>query len=116
MGKRPEKLPYPAHLTESSGRWWAETVETFDLRPDHRKILTIAAQSWDRYEQAREILDREGISFLDRFGQVRPRPELSTERDAKMTFLRALRDLDHVLSWEEAGAAGGLPQVHYGQR
>ena len=64
------------------------------LEPHHLKLLTIAAESWDRLTAAREIIDRDGMTFLDRLGHPRPRPEIAIERDCKISFMRALRELD----------------------
>ena len=47
----------------------------------------------DRSAQARRVLERDGLVFLDRFGQPRPRPEVAIEKDAKLLFARLTREL-----------------------
>ena len=84
----------PKHLTRASKRWFREVVAEWELSEHHRLILIIAAESWDRLVQAREVIDREGLTFIDRFGAPRSRPEISIERDCRIAFMRAIRELD----------------------
>jgi hypothetical protein len=53
------------------------------------------ARRWrfDRCVAAREILDREGLTYTDRFGQPKARPEVAIERDGRIAFARLLREL-----------------------
>ena len=60
----------------------------------HLRILTAACEAWDRCCQAREVIDREGLIYTDRFGSPRARPEISIERDCRLAFMRAVRELD----------------------
>jgi hypothetical protein len=69
-------------------------VEEFELEEHHVKLLTLAAEAWDRGQQARAVLDAEGISYVDRFGAPRSRPEVAVERDSRIAFARLLRELD----------------------
>ncbi len=84
----------PTYLRAATRRWWAGVVEEFDLEPHHLRLLTLAAEAWDRCQQAREALSEHGITYLDRFGQPRSRPEVAVERDSRIAFARLLRELD----------------------
>jgi phage terminase small subunit len=84
----------PAHLAGATAAWWLEVVTTWELDAHHVRLLTLAAESFDRAVQAREILSRKGITFKDRFGQPKPRPEVAIERDSRTAFARLLRELD----------------------
>ncbi|WP_246707088.1 P27 family phage terminase small subunit [Mesorhizobium sp. NZP2077] len=66
----------------------------FELESWHIKVLIAAAESWDRKEQARRAIARHGLSFKDARGNVKVRPEVSVERDARTAFMRAMRELD----------------------
>lgn len=57
------------------------------------RVLTLAAESWDRKEAARQAVVREGLTFSDRFGSPKPRPEVAIQRDAEIVFARLLREL-----------------------
>ena len=83
----------PAHLSPATKAWWRRIVTEYDLQSHHLKILQTACESWDRLCQARTAIDEKGLTFEDRLGNVRPRPELTTERDCRIAFLRAVREL-----------------------
>jgi hypothetical protein len=69
-------------------------VEEYELEPHHVKLLTLAAEAWDRCASARAVLDAEGLTYTDRFGAPRARPEVAIERDNRIAFCRCLRELD----------------------
>ena len=83
----------PPHLTAATRRWWSGVVADFVLDPHHLRLLTLAGGAWDRGEQARKALAKNGLTFLDRFGQPRARPEVAIERDSRIAFARLLREL-----------------------
>jgi hypothetical protein len=68
-------------------------VADFELEAHHLRVLTLAAESWDRCQQAREAIDQNGITFEDKHGQPRARPEVAIERDSRIAFARLLREL-----------------------
>jgi hypothetical protein len=68
-------------------------VDAFELDEHHVKLLVKCCEAHDRGEQAREILAVEGLTFADRFGQPRARPELAIERDSRTGFPRMLREI-----------------------
>jgi len=83
----------PAHLATATKKWFANVVEEFELEPHHLRLLTLAAEAWDRGQQAREAIAKEGLTFTDKHGQPRARPEVSIERDSRIAFARLLREL-----------------------
>ena len=95
MAKKPQKAPPkpPKHLAPATATWWAGVAEDYYLEDHHLRLLTLAAQAWDRAEQAREILAEKGITYADRFDQPRSRPEVAVERDNRLAFARLLREL-----------------------
>ena len=84
----------PSHLSQSARKWWADVTANYVLEPHHRHLLTAAAELLDRASQARAILDKNGLTFIDRLGVPRTRPEVAIERNAKICFARLLRELD----------------------
>jgi hypothetical protein len=64
------------------------------LEPHHFHLLRLAAEALDRAEIARETLAAEGLTFTDRFGSPRPRPECQVVRDSSATAMRLIRELD----------------------
>lgn len=83
----------PPHLSEASAKWFADVVAEFALEPHHLKLLALAAESWDRCTAARVAIQEHGMTFTDRFGQPRSRPEIQIERDSRIAFCRTLREL-----------------------
>jgi phage terminase small subunit len=83
----------PKHLRAETAKWFQSVTKDYELEPHHIRLLTLAAQSWDRAEQAREALAEHGLTFEDRFHQPHARPEVSIERDSRIAFARLLREL-----------------------
>lgn len=92
MKKRKPKPP--EHLQPATAAWWKAVVEDYELEPHHLRLLQLAGESWDRCQAARAVLDADGISYTDRFGAPRARPEVAVERDARVAFARLIRELD----------------------
>ena len=92
MTEKKEKAP--KHLQAETQKWWLQVVADYELEPHHIRLLTLAAESWDRGQQARRALaDAGSLVFIDRFKQPHPRPECSIQRDAEISFARLLREL-----------------------
>ena len=94
MTTKQDALPKPpAHLSRESADWWRLVVSDFVLHAHHLKLLTLAAETWDRLTQARERIAKDGPFAVNRFGELRPHPALAVERDARQGFCRILREL-----------------------
>jgi phage terminase small subunit len=83
----------PSHLRAATRRWWETVVTEYELEAHHVRLLTLAGETWDRGEQARNGIAEHGLTYTDRFGSPKPRPEVAIERDAKIVFARLLREL-----------------------
>lgn len=84
----------PRHLKAETRQWFERVCADFMLEPHHVRLLTLAAQAWDRAEAARIVLDKLGLVYVDRFNAPRARPEVAIERDARLAFARLLRALN----------------------
>lgn len=93
MTKEPPAFKVPKHLRKPTQTWVKSVLSDYDLEEHHFKLLIAAAESWDRLCAAREIVDAEGMTFTDRFGQPKARPEVAIERDSKVVLARLLREL-----------------------
>lgn len=89
----PRRRRAPNHLAKSTRRWFESVAREYDLDESHLRVLEVAATLWDRAVKARRVVERDGCSYNDRFGQPKARPEVGVERDAWAGFLRALREL-----------------------
>lgn len=91
--KTSTKTRPPRHLSDESRAWFALVTRDFDLESHHLKLLQAACESWDRAQQARQLLATEGVTFTDRHGHIRPHPAVNIERDSRALFARLVREL-----------------------
>ncbi len=84
----------PRHLSADAKKWWKYVVATYELAPEHVRLLRLASEAWDRAQQARETLQEQGTYYNDRFGQPRTHPAVAVERDSRAAFAKLLRQLD----------------------
>ncbi|MDH5324374.1 MAG: P27 family phage terminase small subunit [Gammaproteobacteria bacterium] len=84
----------PKHLRPNTKKWFRSVLEDYILQEHHYKLLTLAAEAWDRCQEAREALEKHGLTYEDRFGAPKSRPEVAIERDSRIAFARLVRELD----------------------
>jgi len=87
-------LTAPDHLDPATAAWWDSVVSDYDLEPHHVRLLTLAAEAWDRANQARVAIAADGIVVADRYGTPKAHPAVAIERDARIAFARLIRELD----------------------
>jgi phage terminase small subunit len=92
--KQPPPIRTPAGLAPATARWFRAVVADYELEEHHLRLLELACRSWDRAEQARVLLDAEGLTCSDRYGTPKARPEVQIERDHRVLFARLTRELD----------------------
>ena len=83
----------PQFLRPETRQWWGKVVESYELEPHHVRLLTLAGSAWDRAEEARERVKKDGAYVKDRFGQLRAHPAVAVECDMMVAFARLLREL-----------------------
>jgi P27 family predicted phage terminase small subunit len=105
----------PAHLAESTRAWWRAVVRDYQLEPHHLRLLQAASECWDRLQQARELLARDGLVTEGREGGLRPHPAIAIERDARTGFARLLRELDLDVE-PPASSRSGPPALRSNRR
>src|SRR5262245_48013751 len=89
------KLPKPpSHLSRKMKTWWKSVLSDYQLEQHHILLLTKACEAHDRADQASEILNKQGLTYTDRFGQPCARPECGIERDSRISFVRIVRELN----------------------
>jgi phage terminase small subunit len=88
-----EPPPPPSHLQPETKVWWTSIVTEYELERYQLHILQAAGEAWDLYQQARGELAQHGLTFVDDKGMIRARPEAAIARDARTSFLRAVREL-----------------------
>lgn len=84
----------PLGLSEAASAWWLATVEKYELAAHQVRTLSEAACAWDRCQQARGLVNQQGLVVRDTSGQIRPHPAVAIEHDSRLLYLRAMRHLD----------------------
>lgn len=84
----------PSHLSKESKRLWTDIVTEYIFDDAASlSVLQTALEARDRLQECRERINKEGLTVLDRFGQTRPHPLLSAERDARSGVLQGFKML-----------------------
>lgn len=84
----------PDHLNDRSAAFWSRMIADYDLEdPPARELLLRACEAMTRLDQARSLLDSEGLTVEDRYGQVKPHPATSVETQSRIAVARLLREL-----------------------
>ena len=90
-----ENKKAPDYLTPESKTLWDSILSEFEIDDcAGLKILSTGLESYDRAQKAREQIDEEGMTLVDRFGISKPHPLLASERDSRAAFLSALKQLN----------------------
>lgn len=84
----------PTHLAPATQEWYAQVVSDYELEPHHLRLLRLACEAWDLSQKARQAIKKHGLTFTDRFGSPRARPEVKIEQENRTSFARLLRELD----------------------
>lgn len=84
----------PKHLKAPAKKLWARLLTDFQIDDSAGlALLEAACAAYQRCEEARELVRREGLTMTDRFGQTRQHPGVAIERDARAQMIAAFRAL-----------------------
>jgi hypothetical protein len=83
------------HLTPEGKKIFRAIVGEYEIQgtPWHQ-LARVTAEAYDRAQKAREAIDRDGMTVIDKFGQRKPHPLLAIERDSRAAFLAGLKALN----------------------
>jgi P27 family predicted phage terminase small subunit len=89
------RAPAPEHLSEEAQKLWRRLTEEFEIDdPAGLLLLQSALESFDDMRKAQDVVKRDGITILDRWGQQRQNPATLVLRDSRNLMLRALKQLN----------------------
>jgi phage terminase small subunit len=95
--KKTIKKP-PCTLSRESKAYWKKLIQAYSLDDEPGLLLLkTTLESYDRINAARCAIEKEGMQIVDRFGQVRPHPLLTVERDARSQFMLGMKSLNFDL-------------------
>lgn len=84
----------PESLSKASQALWLSILKDWSINDaGHLQVLLEGLHALDRAERCRQQINAEGETTLDRFGQSKPHPLLSAERDSRSQFLTAFKAL-----------------------
>ena len=92
MPKR--QIDPPTHLEPETAAWWLSVHSDYQLEPHHTRLLTLAAEAFDRCQQARSEIQCDGLTVPTGDGGKKAHPCVAIERDARLAFARLVRELD----------------------
>jgi hypothetical protein len=72
---------------------WRELRDALDFGSAEVKVLRLALEALDRASQARRLLKRGGMTYLDRFGAPHAHPAVKIERDSSNAAARLFAQL-----------------------
>lgn len=92
MSARQRKAP--AGLSRPARQWWIAMRDEYAINDQAGlRLLTQAAEAWDRAAQAAERVAAEGLVVTDTRGGLRAHPAVRIERDAWAMVLASLKAL-----------------------
>jgi P27 family predicted phage terminase small subunit len=92
MSDQHEQAP-PADLGEAGLELWARIAGEFSLAPHALSVLEGGCRMADRAQQARAIIDREGLTTLDNRKNIKQHPAVEIERQSLAALQRALKTI-----------------------
>jgi P27 family predicted phage terminase small subunit len=90
--RRPRVTAAPAHLSAEARAIWRSVLADYELEKRHEAVLLIALEAFDRMREAQAAIAADGAYITGRFGK-KAHPALAVERDSRIAFLRAQREL-----------------------
>lgn len=98
----------PPGLSAAAAAWWKRLLTEYSIEDSAGLLLLqTALEAHDRMYQARDLIAKHGAVTVDRFGQLRPNPATTIERDSRAAMLSALKALN--LDLEPLRDAAGRP-------
>jgi len=79
-------------LEPSTRKWISSLKKRFVLEDWIVRLFVFAGQNWDRAQEMRRIIAKEGSIQTDRFGQKKPHPAVLIESQAMLNFAKLLRE------------------------
>jgi phage terminase small subunit len=98
----------PTGVGSRGKRLWKALHQSFSFSPDELELLSLAVECVDRAEKAQVILMREGVTSIDRFGQVKEHAAVTVRNSAETNAAKLLRQLGLRAEVERAIKNGNI--------
>jgi hypothetical protein len=83
----------PSHLRGDGRSFWNATASD-DHTPQQHYLLCVICEQIMLQEKCRKVIDKLGPTLTSKTGVIKPRPELSIERQATRLIQGLMRQLD----------------------
>jgi P27 family predicted phage terminase small subunit len=85
----------PDHLSEPTRATWTQIVRDYGMHGDAAGLglLETALTAWDRAEEARQTIAKEGLQVKDRYANWKPHPLLRVQAAFMHEYRSALKQL-----------------------
>ena len=83
-----------AHLSPCARKKVKQIEKLWQLQCHQETLLIKYGETMDEERESRRIINEEGLTIRDRFGQLRPHPCVKISNDAKILMARLLRELN----------------------
>ena len=87
-------------LSAGTRAWKSEMLKAWEFESHELRLLQLACECWDRANDAQNAIDREGLTYVDRFGSPHPRPEVKILENAVSQFASIVKQLNLVVEGE----------------
>src|SRR5687768_5906218 len=88
-------VPKPPQLSAEGRKLWKDLQQEYGITDSGGLlILSAACEAFDRMRAAQKLIQGEGMTTTDRFGQSKPHPAVVIERDSRGQMLSALKQLN----------------------
>jgi phage terminase small subunit len=79
-------------LEPATRKWITSLKKRYVLEDYRERLFILAGGAWDRAQQARRIIAKEGSIQTDRFGQKKAHPSIQIEALSMLNFAKLLRE------------------------
>lgn len=83
----------PKHLSPEAVEVWGALCGGFELEDESLIVLATALEAFDRMRSAKARIDAEGLTTVDRHGQLKAHPAVQIEAMARRAFSQGLKSL-----------------------
>lgn len=81
----------PTGICSDARRFWTSVNSLYELTPDRMEALVEACHSMTRARQCRKAIKAHGLTYLDKAGQPKPRPEVAQEKAAQLVYSKMIQ-------------------------
>jgi P27 family predicted phage terminase small subunit len=84
-------MRYPAHISARARKLWRQVTATWDIEDAAaEELLRMLVEAVDRRDQARALIDAEGLTITDARGAVRAHPAVAIEQASRAAAARLM--------------------------